>query len=221
MTEHSNATQRFAEVYAGPVALNTYLKTMLAVAVAIIAGLVILNFQTAEYAANVKPLVIRIDDIGRAQAVDYEVASTYKPQAREIRYFLSRFVTLHFSRMRATLRRDFPESLYFLDDVLAQQLMSNMPPPQAVEKFYAETNAEEIEITVKNVSVLELDTPPYRASVDFERAYYTVGTRQKQKTERAVAQVTFTVKDTVPAAFIQVNPLGVVISRLQIDQAFE
>ena len=48
-------------------------------------------------------------------------ASTYRPQAPELRYFLTRFVALHFSRLRATVQRDYPDSLFFLDPALADE----------------------------------------------------------------------------------------------------
>jgi type IV secretion system protein VirB5 len=38
--------------------------------------------------STMKPLVIRINDVGRAEAVDYQNFA-YKPQEAENRYFLS------------------------------------------------------------------------------------------------------------------------------------
>ena len=47
-------------------------------------GLLALNFRTQATCANVKPLVVRIDDVGRAEAVQYD-ASTIDAQAPELR----------------------------------------------------------------------------------------------------------------------------------------
>ncbi len=44
-------------------------------------------------------------------------ATSRKPP--ELRYFLTRFVTTHFSRLRATVQRDYPDSLFFLAPSLA------------------------------------------------------------------------------------------------------
>jgi hypothetical protein len=62
----------------------------------------VLNLRTLKRFESVKPLVIRIDDIGRAQAVQYD-ALTYRPegQAPELKYFLTQFVKSHFARLRA------------------------------------------------------------------------------------------------------------------------
>ena len=57
-------------------------------------------------------LVVRIDEIGRAQAVTYDSLS-YRPtgQAPELKYFLVQFVTKHYGRMRATVKAQYAESL--------------------------------------------------------------------------------------------------------------
>ena len=54
-----------------------------------------------------KPLVVRIDEVGRAEAVAYD-ATRYQPQPPELRYFLTQFVVKHFSRIRATVQREYP-----------------------------------------------------------------------------------------------------------------
>ena len=86
-------------------------------------GLLVLNFRTQARYANVKPLVVRIDEVGRAEAVQYD-ASSYKPQAPELRYFLTQFVVKHFSRIRATIQREYSDSLFFLDNTLADATMA-------------------------------------------------------------------------------------------------
>jgi len=76
-------------------------------------------------------------------------------------------------------------------------------------------------VSVKNVTLTELAAPPYRAAIDFEKSYYSQGTRQERKHETYVAQVQFTLRDAVPNAFIRVNPLGVQITNFRVDQAFD
>ena len=113
-----NARRQFVELYGAPLLLNRYLKIFLVLTVLLAASLVVLNFRTQARYANLKPLVIRINEVGRAEAVEYD-ATTYRPQAPELRYFLTRFVVTHFSRLRATVQRDYPDSLFFLAPALA------------------------------------------------------------------------------------------------------
>src|SRR6266571_2274002 len=86
-----NAKRQFVELYGSALVLNTYLKIALVLVSLVSLGLVALNFHTASRAASVRPLVIRIDEVGRAEAVDYD-ATRYRPQPPELRYFLSQFI---------------------------------------------------------------------------------------------------------------------------------
>ena len=64
-----NAKRQFVELYGAPLLLNRYLKIALVLTVLLAASLVVLNFRTQARYENLKPLVIRIDDVGRAQGV--------------------------------------------------------------------------------------------------------------------------------------------------------
>src|SRR5688572_28274682 len=129
-----NAKRQFVELYGSALVMNTYLKLALLLACLLALGLLALNFRTQAAAANVKPLVVRIDDVGRAEAVQYD-ASTYRHQAPELRYFLTQFVVKHFSRIRATVQREYPDSLFFLDQPLVDQTIAQNDQSRAIEAF--------------------------------------------------------------------------------------
>ena len=74
---------------------------------------------------------------------------------------------------------------------------------------------------MKNVTLDEIREPPYRASVEFDRVFYAVGNRQEHRRERCIAQLTFVVRDQVPNAVIPVNPLGLTVNYVRVDQAFK
>src|SRR2546428_4715536 len=112
-----SAKRQFVELYGSALVMNTYLKIALLLVSVLALGLLALNFRTQTKYANVKPLVVRIDEVGRAEAVQYD-ASTYHVQAPELRYFLTQFVAKHFSRLRATVQREYADSLFFLDPSL-------------------------------------------------------------------------------------------------------
>jgi len=215
-----NAKRQFVELYGAPLLLNRYLKIALVLTVLLAASLVVLNFRTQARYAYLKPLVIRINEVGRAEAVDYD-ATTYRPQVPELRYFLTRFVVTHFSRLRATVQRDYPDSLFFLAPALADATIATNDHTREIELFLTNPSADDVDVTVKNVTLTELTVPPYRAAIDFEKSYYSQGTRQERKHETYVAQVQFTLRDAVPNAFIRVNPLGMQITNFRVDQAFD
>ena len=215
-----NAKRQFVELYGAPLLLNRYLKIALVLTVLLAASLVVLNFRTQARYAYLKPLVIRINEVGRAEAVEYD-ATTYRPQAPELRYFLTRFVVMHFSRLRGTVQRDYPDSLFFLAPALADTTIATNDHSREIELFLTNPSADDVDVTVKNVTLTELTAPPYRAAIDFEKSYYGQGTRQERKHETYVAQVQFTLRDAVPNAFIRVNPLGMQITNFRVDQAFD
>jgi type IV secretion system protein VirB5 len=184
-------------------------------------GLLLLNFRTQGKYANVKPLVIRIDEVGRAQAVQYDTL-TYTPQgqAPELKYFLVQFVTKHFARMRATVKQQYAESLYFLDAPLADATIAQDQRDHLIDGFLTGT-ADETEIHVRNVTLDDLKAAPYKAVVEFDKAALGAGTRQERSRDTYVAQITFVLRGQIQNAIIPVNPLGLTITYFRVDQAFK
>jgi type IV secretory pathway TrbF-like protein len=215
-----NAKRQFVELYGSALVMNTYLKIALLLISLVALGLVVLNIRTAAHAAQVKPLVIRIDDVGRAEAVQYD-ATTYQPQAPELRYFLTQFVVKHFSRIRSTVQREYPDSLFFLDPALAEATIAQNDQTRALETFLTNPSTDENDVVVQNVSLSELTKPPYKAAVTFQKVSYTPGIRTERARQTYVAQIDFGLRDRVPNEFVRVNPLGLQISYFRVDQAFE
>ena len=215
-----NAKRQFVEVYGSALVLNTYLKIAVVLLALVAIGLVVLNLKTAAQYANVKPLVIRIDDVGRAEAVAYD-ATRYRPQPPELRYFLTQFVIKHFSRIRSTVQREFPDSLLFLESSLAEATIAQNDKDRSIETFVTNPAADEIDVSVQNVSLSELSTQPFKASIDFQTVNYSPGTRQPRERRTYVAQVNFALRDSVPNALVRVNPLGLQIVYFRIDEAFQ
>ena len=181
-------------------------------------ALIVLNVHTQRTFRNFKPLVIRIDDVGHAAAVSYD-SLTYTPQAPELKYFLVQFVTMHYGRMRATVRQQYAQSLYFLDGRLADATMEANKKSGLIERFLT-SGGEEIDIRVKNVTLEDLRQPPYRATVDFEKVYLAPATRAELKREAFVAHLVFVLTRQVDNARIPINPLGLTITYFREDQAF-
>jgi hypothetical protein len=127
---------------------------------------------------------------------------------------------MHFARMRATVKERYAESLFFLDAGLADATIARTQRDQSIQDFLAGT-ADEVEIRVRNVTLDDLREPPYRASVDFEKVYYSLGNRQEHKCETFVAQLQFVLRDQIPNAMVLVNPLGLTITYFRVDQAFQ
>ena len=215
-----NAKRQFVELYGSALVMNTYLKLALLLVSLLALGLLVLNFRTQTKYANVKPLVIRIDEVGRADAVQYD-ATAYRPQAPELRYFLTQFVVKHFSRIRTTVQREYPDSLFFLEPTLADATIAQNEQSRSLETFLTDASADEVDIVVQNVSLSELTNAPYKAGVAFQKVLYTPGTRVERTRQTYVAQIDFVMRDHVPNEFVRVNPLGLQVTYFRVDQAFE
>jgi type IV secretory pathway TrbF-like protein len=216
-----DAQRQYVELFGSALVTNAYLKIALLALSVVASGLIFLNVHTIRRVGQIKPLVVRIDEIGRAQAVSYD-AMTYKPvgQAPELKYFLVQFVTKHYGRMRATVKSQYAESLYFMESGLAEATIAHDQRTQAIERFLTGTS-DEIEIQVKNVTLEDLKDSPYRALVEFDRVYYAIGNRQEHARDTCVAHLTFVVRDQVPNAAIPINPLGLTVTYVRVDQAFK
>lgn len=215
-----SAKRQFVELYGSALVMNTYLKIAVVLLALVALALVGLNFKTVATYANVKPLVVRIDDVGRAEAVQYD-ATAYQPQPPELRYFLTQFVVKHFSRLRATIQREYPDSLLFLEPSLADATIAQNEQSRVIETFMTNPSADEVDIVIQNVSLTELAQAPHKASVSFQKLLYSPGTRQERARQTFIAQIDFTLRDRVPNEFVRVNPLGLQISYFRVDQAFE
>jgi type IV secretory pathway TrbF-like protein len=215
-----DAKRQFVELYGSSLVMNTYLRIALSLVCLVAVGLLILNFRTQARYSNVRPLVVRIDEVGRAEAVQYD-ASSYKPQAPELRYFLTQFVVKHFSRIRATIQREYADSLFFLDNTLADATITQNDHSRRLQTFLATPTEDEVDIVVQNVSLSELTRPPFKAAINFQKVFFAPGTRVERERQTYVAQVDFVMREHVPNEFVRVNPLGLQITYFRVDQAFE
>src|SRR5712664_3903563 len=185
-----DAKRLYLEQYGDPMVTNTYLKIALTLVSLIAVGLLVLDFKTIRTFQNFRPLVIRIDDLGRAEAINYHNFEC-KPQDAEARYFLSQFCGLYYRRNRYTIQNDFSKSLYFLDGKLADGILDAYRKDDVIKKLIANTSAPEIDVDVKKVALEEMQTPPFRARVDFYMVYYSPADHSELKRDLYTANFVF------------------------------
>jgi type IV secretory pathway TrbF-like protein len=212
-----HAAKQEYEYFGSTLTTNTALKiTVLILAIAI-AVLSLNTVRISRAAANVKPLVIRVNDVGRADAIAYQ-DFTYKPQAPEIRYFLTQFVTGYYSRNHKTVAEQYVNSLYFLDRALFSAIDARDRRTQWLPKFLTSSD-DDIDVTVNNVVIEELQNPPYRARVEFTKLF-TNSAASEVKRENWAAEFVFRINPDIPNQLIPHNPLGLAITYFREDQAF-
>jgi type IV secretory pathway TrbF-like protein len=215
-----DAKRLYLEQYGDPMVTNTYLKIALTLVSLIAVGLLVLDLETIRTFENFRPLVIRIDDLGRAEAINYHNLE-YKPQDAEAKYFLSQFCALYYRRNRYTIQNDFSKALYFLDGKLADGILDAYRKDDIIKKFLMNTSAAEIDVEVKKVALEDMQSPPFKARVDFYMIYYSPADHSEIKRDLYTANFVFVFKTKVPNELIPINPLGVAITYFREDQAFK
>jgi type IV secretion system protein VirB5 len=219
-TTFQDAKRLYLEQYGDPMVTNTYLKIALVLLSVVCVALALIDLRTIRTFQNFRPLVIRIDDLGRAEAINYHNLE-YKPQDAEAKYFLSRFSALYYRRNRYTIQDDFSKSLYFLDGKLANGILDAYRKDDIIKKFITNTAAPEIDVDVKKVSLEEMQTPPFRARVDFYMVYYSPADHSELKRDLYTATFVFVFRAQVPNELIPINPLGLTITYFREDEAFK
>ena len=217
--EITRAAERYLEQYGDPLVMNTYLKVtilVLAVVSLTLAGLV---FKSQKALADMHPMIVRINDVGRAEAIDYRNFQ-YRPQEAENKYYLTRWAELYFNRNRFTIERDQTNALYFLNGDVQRAVIDQERKDNTILTYRNDSTLPYVDVEVKNVVLDDLRQSPYSARIEFEKVFTNPADHTELKRERWVASVTYVFRENVKNNELAVDPLGLTIVRFRADQAF-
>jgi type IV secretion system protein VirB5 len=217
--EITRAAERYLEQYGDPLVMNTYLKVTILVLGLVCLVLAALVFKSQNALASMKPMIIRINDVGRAEAIDYRNYQ-YRPQEAENKYYLSRWAELYFDRNRFTIERDQTHSLYFLNSDVQRAVIDQERKGNIIQIYVKDSSLPYVDVDIKNVVLDDLRQSPYSARIEFEKVYTNPADHSEIKRERWTASVTYVFRDNVKNTELAVNPLGLTIIRFRVDQAF-
>ena len=215
----TRAAEKYLEQYGDPLVMNTYLKVTILALVAVCLALAALVFKSQKALASMHPLIIRINDVGRAEAIDYRNFQ-YRPQEAENKYYLTRWAELYFSRNRFTIERDQTDSLYFLNDDVQRAVIAQEQKDKIIQTYRNDSTLPYVDVEVKNIVLDDLRQSPYSARIEFEKVYTNPTDHTELKRERWTASVTYVFRENVKNNALAVNPLGLTIVRFRADQAF-
>src|SRR5205807_10032329 len=159
----------YAEQWGDAVVTNTYLKITILALCLLCAGSIYIAYATVKKIDTFHTRYIRIDTIGRAEDIRYDDLN-YKPQEKEIKYFLTEFCRLYYSRNKLTIRDDFPRALLFMDTQLANNILAAWTKDKTIENFLTNSGPEQ-EIKVNRIDIEDLRAAPYKATLEFELIY--------------------------------------------------
>jgi type IV secretory pathway TrbF-like protein len=215
----SRAAERYLEQYGDPLVTNTYLKLAMLCLAALCVMLGLLVFKSQKALASAKPFIIRISDVGHAEAIDYRNFD-YRPQEAENKYYLTRWANLYFGRNRYTLERDQTQALYFLNSDVQRAVIEQEQKSNLISTYVKDSTLPYVDIEVKNVILDDLRQSPYSARIEFDKVFTNSGDQSVLKREKWTATVTYVFNPQVSNEKTTVDPLGLTIIRFRVDQAF-
>ena len=216
----TRAAERYLEQYGDPLVMNTYLKVTILVLAVVCLVLAVLIFKSQKALAEMHPMIIRINDVGRAEAIDYRNYQ-YRPQEAENKYYLTRWAELYFSRNRFTIERDQTNALYFLNSDVQRAVIDQERKDNIIQNYIKDSSLPYVDVEVNNVVLDDLRLSPYSARIEFEKVYTNPADHTELKRERWTASVTYVFREIVKNNELAVNPLGLTIVRFRADQAFD
>ena len=177
---------------------------------------------------------IRIDEMGRAQAIAYSDLN-YSPREGEVRTYLTDWANYRYTINRDTIAKKYPLNYYFLSQNLASQLMGQDNQDHLVSQVVG-GQVEQSEVEVKNVTITTMSEETVQgatiargtALVTIDKLYSQRNSREP-RTEHWLLSVTYylnpkQVSDQarVFPQFETINPLGLTITefhenRMSVD----
>jgi len=191
-----------------------------------LSGLSLVLAGAVVHVANRPPLTryVRIDDAGRAQAIQYSDLN-YSPREGEIRTYLTDWANYRHTINRETIAKKYPMNYYFLSSQLASQLIN----ADNNNHLTTQVNAGQIEqsdIQVNNVTITSMTEERISGAIvsrgtalmTFDLIYSPQHT-QKPRTEHWMASVTYYINPAqvndqakINPQYETINPLGVTIT---------
>ena len=194
---------------------NRKLRTLAVVLSGVCLALAVVLVRLA-LAGPPRPIVVRVDEVGRAEAVAYEAATAEAdPLDPTTKYFLNRFVADHYSRRRATVEEQWTRSLRFLSTGLANAAFAR--EGSDVAAVAAGTAGTELQVEEVVLRIHPAPEPPHSATADFELVH--LAGEEEFRRERWSLTVRFEFLEAIPAELVVHNPMGLLITYLQADRA--
>ena len=215
MKRDRDAGREYAEIWGEAVQANRKLRRIVVLlAASIVLGvLVLLRIAGTE---PPKPIVIRVDDVGRAEALAYEAATAQAdPLDPTTKYFLNRFVHDFHSRRRATVEEHWTRSLRFLSTGLANAAFAR--DGDEVAAVAAGTAGTESQVEQVVLRIHPAPEPPHGATADFDLVH--LNGEQEVRRERWSLTLRFEFLDSVAPELVVHNPMGLLVTYMQADRA--
>ena len=141
------------EVYSSHYAERKAYRLIIGCGTVLLCGSMWLNFSLAH-----RPIAnryIRIDEMGRAQAIQYTDLN-YSPREGEVRTYLTDWANYRYTISRDTIAKKYPLNYYFLSQPLASQLMAADNQNHLVSQVVGRTGRVRATCRCENVTITSM-----------------------------------------------------------------
>ena len=213
--EIKDAGAEYAEIWGEAIHTNRHLRmTSGGLAIAVLL-LIVVVFRIVSVEPP-RPIVVRVDEVGRAEAVSYEAMEAQAdPLDPTTKYFLNRFIYDFYSRRRATVAENWSRSLRFLSTELANA--SFRTESQNVALLAAGGARDELQVARVILRIQPNPQQPHSATADFDLVRMEMA--REVSRERWTLSLQFLFLEEIPPDLIVSNPMGIIINYLQGDRA--
>ena len=215
MMSSKDPDHEYAEIWGETLSSNRHLR-LLSVGLGGLTLLLAVVVVRLGFREMPRPIVVRVDEVGRAEALRYEVVEAKSdPLDPTTKYFLNRFIHDHYSRRAATVQERWTRSLRFLTTDLANAAFQD--ENRNIALVAARAVAEETKVENIVLRIHANRSPPHGATADFEM----VRIRQEKEVGRDKWSLSlqFSYITRIPPDLMVHNPMGIVITYLQADRA--
>lgn len=210
------------EVYSSHYAERKAYRLIIGCGTLLLCGSMWMNFSLAH--RPVRNRYVRIDEIGRAQAIQYTDLD-YSPREGEVRTYLTDWANYRYTVNRDVIAKKYPLNYYFLSGPLASQLMGADNQAHLVSQVTG-GQVESSDVQVRNVTITAMSEELVQgvriargtALVTFDKIF-SEGHSHEPRTEHWLASVTYYLnpKQVSDQAKIYpqyefINPLGLTIT---------
>ena len=213
--EIKDAGAEYAEIWGEAIHTNRHLRVIsggLAIGVLLLI-VVVLRIVSVK---PPRPIVVRVDEVGRAEAISYEAMEAQAdPLDPTTKYFLNRFIYDFYSRRRATVAENWSRSLRFLSTELANA--SFRSESQNVALLAAGGARDELQVSRVILRIQPNPQQPHSATADFDLVRMEMA--REVSRERWTLSLQFLFLEEIPPDLIVSNPMGIIINYLQGDRA--
>ena len=177
---------------------------------------------------------IRIDEMGRAQAIAYSDLN-YSPREGEVRTYLTDWANYRYTISRDTVAKKYPLNYYFLSQTLASQLMTDDNANHFVSQVVG-GQIEQSDVEVKNVTITSMSEETVQGAriargtglISLDRMYSPHNSREP-RIEHWAMTVTYYLNPKqvseqakIFPQFETINPLGLTVTefhenRISVD----